>query len=110
MTERHSKVEGLEWKQMDVRNMDIPDKSIDVAFDKGTLDAMIHGSPWSPPSEVKENTSKYMKEVGFSLQRNIADHVFLTTRQGPPSTEGPWGVSIHHLQTTPLHKATVKPR
>lgn len=110
MTERHSNVQGIEWKHMDVRNMDIPDKSIDVTFDKGTLDAMIHGSPWSPPSEVKENTSKYMKEVGFFLHRNTADHAFLTTLQGSPSAEGSWGVSIHHFQTTPLHKATVKPR
>jgi hypothetical protein len=70
MTERHSKIEGIEWKNMDVRNMDIPDKSIDVAFDKGTLDAMIYGSPWSPPSEVKENTSKYLKEVSFSPIRH----------------------------------------
>jgi O-glycosyl hydrolase len=23
--------------------------SIDVAFDKGTLDATVFGSPWSPP-------------------------------------------------------------
>lgn len=89
MAERHSKLEGIEWKHMDVRNMvGIPDKSIDVAFDKGTLDAMIHGSPWSPPHEVKENTSKYLKEVGLPPQRNIADHVLLITLQGPPNTEG----------------------
>lgn len=43
--------------------MEIEAKSIDVAFDKGTLDAMIHGSPWSPPEEVLENTGKYMNEV-----------------------------------------------
>ncbi|PNP46118.1 hypothetical protein TGAM01_v200291 [Trichoderma gamsii] len=80
MTERHSKVEGIEWKHMDVRNMDISDKSIDVAFDKGTLDAMIHGSPWSPPSEVKDNTSKYMREV----HRVLKDHgvfLYITFRQ-----------------------------
>ncbi|UKZ78467.1 hypothetical protein TrVFT333_006207 [Trichoderma virens FT-333] len=52
MAERHSKIEGIEWKHMDVRDMaDIPDKSIDVAFDKGTLDVMIYGSPWSPPTK-----------------------------------------------------------
>ncbi|KAL7908230.1 hypothetical protein GGI35DRAFT_453654 [Trichoderma velutinum] len=64
MSERHSKIEGIEWKYMDVRNMaDIPDKSIDIAFDKGTLDVMIYGSPWSPPGQVKEDTSKYIHEV-----------------------------------------------
>jgi EEF1A lysine methyltransferase 4 len=64
MTERHNTIEGIEWKHIDVRNMvGISNQSINVAFDKGTLDAMIYGSPWSPPQEVKDNTSKYMKEV-----------------------------------------------
>ena len=54
----------IEWQQADVRNMTtIPDKSIDVAFDKGTLDAMIYGSPWDPPEAVKHNTGQYMDEV-----------------------------------------------
>ena len=52
------------WKQADVRNLDfVPDGSTDVAFDKGTLDAMIYGSPWDPPDEVRENTSRYIDEV-----------------------------------------------
>lgn len=56
--------DGVVWKYGDVRNLvDIPDGSIDVAFDKGTLDAMIYGSPWDPPNEVRENTAKYMTEV-----------------------------------------------
>ena len=42
---------------------DIADGSFDVAFDKGTMDAMIYGSPWSPPDEVNKNTSKYLREV-----------------------------------------------
>ena len=64
MSERHRTIEGLTWRHMDVRDMvDIADKSIDVAFDKGTFDAMIYGSPWSPPQEVKDNTTKYLKEV-----------------------------------------------
>ena len=53
----------------DVRDMpSIPTRSIDIAFDKGTLDAMIHRSPWSPPDEVMENTGRYMKEVYASLR------------------------------------------
>jgi len=60
--------EGVEWTVGDVRDMPtIPTQSIDVAFDKGTLDAMIHGSPWSPPDEVMENTGRYMKEVCAAL-------------------------------------------
>ncbi|KAL7758835.1 hypothetical protein ACKLNR_011262 [Fusarium oxysporum f. sp. zingiberi] len=75
MTERHKEITGIEWSRVDVRDMpSIATGSIDVAFDKGTLDAMIYGSPWSPPDEVKENTSKYLKEVHRALK---ADGVFL---------------------------------
>ena len=55
---------GIHWIKADVRGMrEIPDESIDVAFDKSTLDAMIHGSPWHPPEDVVDNTRKYMDEV-----------------------------------------------
>ena len=53
---------------MDVRAMaDIADKSVDVAFDKATLDAMIHGSPWNPPDKVKSDTGAYLREVSHYL-------------------------------------------
>ena len=56
---------GVEWKWADIRDMPhLETSSFDVAFDKGTMDAMIHGSPWDPPDEVKDNTSRYLKEVG----------------------------------------------
>ncbi|KAH7233074.1 S-adenosyl-L-methionine-dependent methyltransferase [Fusarium tricinctum] len=75
MTERHKDIAGIEWGRVDVRDMpSIDTGSIDVAFDKGTLDAMIYGSPWSPPDEVRENTSKYLKEVHRVLK---ADGIFL---------------------------------
>jgi len=48
---------------MDVRNLQLPDSSVDVAIDKGTLDAMIHGSIWDPPEDVRENVGKYANEV-----------------------------------------------
>ena len=64
MSSRHGQEKGVEWKWADVRDMkDIPDDSIDVAFGKGTLDAMIFGSPWDPPDTVKENTGRYLNEV-----------------------------------------------
>jgi len=56
--------DDVSWLCADVRDMPIIESSsIDVAFDKGTLDAMIHGSPWNPPEEVKDNSRRYMQEV-----------------------------------------------
>lgn len=64
MRSRHEAEKGVTFQVGDVRDMkDIETGSIDVAFDKGTLDAMIFGSPWSPPDETLENSGKYMKEV-----------------------------------------------
>ena len=60
--------EGITWIHGDVREMrEVATQSIDVAFDKGTLDAMIYGSPWSPPDQVKTNTERYMDEVARVL-------------------------------------------
>jgi len=54
----------IRWLEQDVRNMtDIHSASIDVAIDKGTLDAMISGSLWDPPDVVRNNTKKYIDEV-----------------------------------------------
>jgi hypothetical protein len=64
MRTRHANTPQVVWQVGDVRNMTgIASKSVDVAFDKGTLDAMIHGSPWSPPVDVLENSGKYINEV-----------------------------------------------
>lgn len=68
MSAKHSiEAEGIRWLCADVRHMDqIASDSVDVAFDKGTLDAMVHGDPWSPPDDVRENTGQYMREVCIS--------------------------------------------
>ncbi len=69
MSQRHADVPGIRWQLMDVCNMDdVPAGSIDVAFDKGTLDAMIHGSPWSPPQDVVEHTAAYIQEVRVRVE------------------------------------------
>lgn len=68
MSKRESETEGINWKQADVREMDlIPSESVDIAFDKGTLDAMIHGSPWDPPDDVLDDTGRYIREVRSRL-------------------------------------------
>ena len=64
MSKRHRDIGGITWKHADVRQMDqIPSESVDVAFDKGTLDAMIYGSAWDPPDEVLDSTGRYVREV-----------------------------------------------
>ena len=65
MRTRHAEEKGIEWRWADVRALEdtVASSSVDVAFDKGTLDAMIHGSPWSPPDQVLSDTSRYMREV-----------------------------------------------
>ena len=64
MSKRHEGIGGITWKLADVRQMDqIPSASVDVAFDKSTLDAMIHGSPWDPPDQVLDSTGRYVREV-----------------------------------------------
>lgn len=82
MSARHSEErDGIQWKQADVRDMhELGDGVIDVAFDKGTLDAMIHGSPWSPPDEVRDNTSRYVREVSRVLQ-DEGVFLYITFRQ-----------------------------
>jgi hypothetical protein len=69
MKSRHADKPQVEWQVGDVRDMKaLGTKSVDVAFDKGTLDAMIHGSPWSPPDEVLENSGKYINEVSLGVR------------------------------------------
>lgn len=81
MAKAHAQIRGIEWKWADIRNMDLlEDQSIDVALDKGTLDAMVYGSGWNPPDEVKNNTRSYMKE----LHRVLKDDglfLYVTFRQ-----------------------------
>ncbi|XXH01788.1 DNA polymerase epsilon catalytic subunit [Hypoxylon texense] len=66
---------------MDIRHMDgIASQSIDVAFDKCTLDAMIYGSPWNPPPEVVQNASQYLGEV-FRVLKSDGVFLYITYRQ-----------------------------
>lgn len=82
MTKRHAEISGIEWKRADVRNLEmLADKSVDVAMDKGTLDAMIYGSGWNPPDEVKINTGCYMREVHRVL-KDGGMFLYITFRQG----------------------------
>ncbi|KAI9750232.1 MAG: NADH dehydrogenase [ubiquinone] flavoprotein 1, mitochondrial, partial [Chaenotheca gracillima] len=81
MSRRDADTDGISWEQADVRQMDqLPSESVDIAFDKGTLDAMIHGSPWDPPDEVLINTGRYVREV-FRVLKWDATFLYVTYRQ-----------------------------
>jgi hypothetical protein len=114
MEGRHADKPQVEWQVGDVRDMSaIASKSVDVAFDKGTLDAMIHGSPWSPPEEVLENSGRYMSEVcGDASTRFRSRERWRGTKErglivttGSKSAERRWRVSVRYLPTTAFHQA-----
>lgn len=67
MKQRHAAL-GISWHEVDVRCMpEIPSASFEIAFDKSTLDAMMYGSPWDPPAEVRNSIRAYLAEVGRVL-------------------------------------------
>lgn len=81
MKDRHSSIPGIEWRRLDFRDMDsVASGSVNVAFDKSGLDDMIHGSPWNPPQEVRDNTAAYLREVRVSVA-SINGTRFLTAWQ-----------------------------
>jgi hypothetical protein len=64
MKSRYAEKPEVQWQVGDLRDMTgIETNSVDIAFDKSTMDAMIHGSPWNPPEEVLKNTGMYIDEV-----------------------------------------------
>ncbi|KAJ1327011.1 EEF1A lysine methyltransferase 4 [Microdochium nivale] len=108
MSRRHASLgllnTAIRWQQMDIRNMDtLVAGSVDVAFDKGTLDAMIHGSPWSPPQDTLENTGAYLREVRRVLSSQGGVFLYVTYRQPHfvmplLSCEGTnWDIEAEHL-------------
>lgn len=68
------------WLVQDVRALTFEPDSFDVAIDKGTLDAMIHGSLWDPPEDVIENIGKYVDEVARVLKSG-GKWLYITFRQ-----------------------------
>lgn len=103
------KADGVTWLCADVRDMPIiGSSSIDVAFDKGTLDAMIHGSPWDPPDEVKANSRRYMQEVSIR-ERHCMMEVSVLIDPGRTSSEGQWRLPLHHIPTSSFREAPAEP-
>jgi ubiquinone/menaquinone biosynthesis C-methylase UbiE len=59
---------NLDWKVMDVRNVEFLDSSFDVAIEKSTLDALLDGSLWDPEGDVKAHAKAYADEVARVLK------------------------------------------
>ena len=89
---------------------DIPSHSIDVAIDKGTLDAMISGSLWDPPDVVRTNTKKYIDEVRLYRSQTqtliIGSNVDVLLTTGCPGIETKWSLPVHHISTASLRQAS----
>lgn len=71
---------GQAWRVMDIRALELPDESVDVAIDKLTMDAMIHGSCWDPPQDVLDNVGRYVDEVARVLKPG-GRWLYITYRQ-----------------------------
>ncbi|KAI4667403.1 uncharacterized protein J4E79_002089 [Alternaria viburni] len=81
MKSRHADKPQVAWQVGDVRNMsEIARNSVDVVFDKCTLDCMSYGSPWSPPKEVLENSRMYLGEV-WRVLKDDGVFLYVTYRQ-----------------------------
>jgi hypothetical protein len=85
-----------------VRELELPDASVDIAVDKGTLDAFIHGSLWDPPDDVRTNVGKYINEIARVL-RPGGLWLYITYRQPHfmkplPTREKQWDLSVEVLE------------
>ncbi|KAL1701949.1 S-adenosyl-L-methionine-dependent methyltransferase [Schizophyllum commune] len=72
----------MEWHEMDIRDLQFPDTSFDIAIDKATMDAMLtyKGDPWNPPENVVEDCMKEVDEV-VRVLRPGGTFIYLTFGQ-----------------------------
>ena len=97
-----SRCPKLRWRVEDVRDLKSTDSSFDITIDKGTMDAMIWGSNWDPPLEVRENIKQYMSEIARVL-RPGGRWIYVTFRQPHfvrlnLTSEETWDIRVETLQ------------
>ena len=67
---------------------------------KGTLDAFLHGSLWTPPDDVQENVGKYVDSV-LRVLRPGGTWIYITYRQPhfmkPLLTRPSWSLNVEEL-------------
>ncbi|PBK99613.1 S-adenosyl-L-methionine-dependent methyltransferase [Armillaria gallica] len=73
----------MEWRVMDVRELEFADDHFDVAIDKGTMDAMMtaKGDVWDPPEQVVSDCTKEVDEVIRVLRKSTGLFLYLTFGQ-----------------------------
>ncbi|RKF64918.1 putative endothelin-converting enzyme 2 [Erysiphe neolycopersici] len=79
MKKKYASLE-TQWSVMDVRDLQLEDKSVDFALDKGTLDAFLHGSLWDPPEDVTKNVGLYVGQV-IRVLKPGGKWLYITYRQ-----------------------------
>ncbi|KIO16936.1 hypothetical protein M407DRAFT_180073 [Tulasnella calospora MUT 4182] len=65
MKSKYEDRDGMEWLEMDVRELTFENNSFDVAIDKGTMDAMmaVKGDVWNPPPQVVDDCTREIDEA-----------------------------------------------
>ncbi|KAJ6592328.1 S-adenosyl-L-methionine-dependent methyltransferase [Mycena vulgaris] len=84
MRARHSVLRpGMEWLEMDVRDLDFADDAFDVAIDKVTMDGMISekGDVWNPSQQVVDDCTAEVSEVIRTLKKATGVFIYLTFGQ-----------------------------
>ncbi|KAK0189081.1 S-adenosyl-L-methionine-dependent methyltransferase [Armillaria mellea] len=84
MQKRHgSDRPEMEWRVMDVRELEFADDQFDVVIDKGTMDAMMtaRGDVWDPPEKVVSDCTKEVDEVIRVLRKSTGLFLYLTFGQ-----------------------------
>ncbi|KAF9580504.1 hypothetical protein BGW38_002833, partial [Lunasporangiospora selenospora] len=56
---------GMEWIEMDIRDLKFEDSSFDIVIDKGTMDALMcdRGDVWNPDEELVRTVAQEVDEV-----------------------------------------------
>lgn len=96
MQEKHKDKPGMQFKKMDLREMDFPDEVFNAVLDKATLDSILCAEGALPLA------SKCLAEISRVLSSN---GVFVCVSHGHPNTrlnvldrsEYGWTVSVHNV-------------
>ncbi|TIA70317.1 hypothetical protein E3P91_03165 [Wallemia ichthyophaga] len=106
MTKANESRSGMQWCVMDIRQLDLPDNSFDVAIDKGTMDALLAGvrDPWNPQDSIVHDCTSEVREVQRVLKPEPSS-VFIYHTYAPPHFRKPllntdpdhWDLSVEKM-------------